>query len=254
MKTRHLQFLVRFLYAVATVVFLMSAPAGCKPAPPPPKPTPKPVAITVELQVFSMARAQAVETVFGKPTGTDFADVLKTVQALVAAKKATLVATPSVTTISGQKATIESILEHRYPTEFEPPQIPQQIGVGTTKVTRTTTVTEETTTVPRTSNTPTAFDTRNMGLTLEIEPVATEDRKEIQISLVPQIIALQGTVKYKTDNNGEIEQPEFYTKKIQTAVLVKNGGIAFLGTLEPDRTLSKDEDLTEVIFLRATVR
>jgi Flp pilus assembly secretin CpaC len=253
MKTRHLQFLVRFLCAVAAVVFLISAPAGCKP---PPKPTPKPVAITVELQVFSMARTQAVETVFAKPTGTNFADVLRTVEALVAAKKATLVATPSVTTMSGEKATIESLLEHRYPTEFEPPQIPQQIGTGgtTTKVTTTTSVTEETTTVPRTSSTPTAFDTRNMGLTLEVEPVASEDRKEIHISLVPQIVALQGTVKYKTDNNGEIEQPEFYTKKIRTAVLVKNGGIAFLGTLEPDRTLSKGEDLTEVIFLRATVR
>jgi len=201
-----------------------------------------------------MSRAQAVETVLGQPTGTDFANVLKTVQALVAEKKATLVATPTLTTMSGQRAVIESLLEHKYPTEFDPPQIPQTFGGTTTKVTKTTTVTEQTTSFPLTPTTPTAFEVRNVGLTLECEPVASEDRKEITINLVPQTVALQRTIKYKTANGGEMEQPEFYTKKITTSVLVKNGGVAFLGTLEPDRAMSKDEDLTEVMFLRATVR
>ena len=35
---------------------------------------------------------------------------------------------------------------------------------------------------------------------------------------------------------------------------MKSGGVAFIGTTEPDKTLTKGEDLTEVIFLRATVR
>jgi len=88
MKTRHLKFLVQSLCTVAASAFLISASAGCKRKPAPPPKPPKPVSITVELQVFGMSRAQAVETVLGQPTGTDFANVLKTVRALVAEKKA----------------------------------------------------------------------------------------------------------------------------------------------------------------------
>lgn len=264
MKTRSLKLLVQSLCTVAAPALLIFASAGCKKAAPPPPPPPKPADVTVEIHVFSMPRAVAVETVLGQPTGTDFANVLKAVQALAAEKKATLVATPTLTTGSGQRAVIESISEQIYPTEFEPPQIPQSVSqetvapqtvTTTKKVTKTTTVTEQISAiVPITPTTPTAFATRNTGLTLECEPVVSEDRKAISINLVPQTVALHRTIKYKTANGGEIEQPEFYTKKITTSVTVKNGGVTFLGTLEPDKLLSKDVDLTEVVFLRATIR
>src|SRR5205807_5737201 len=39
-----------------------------------------------------------------------------------------LLSAPRVTTKSGQRAVIEIIREFRYPTEFDPPQIPQNFG------------------------------------------------------------------------------------------------------------------------------
>src|SRR5581483_5145059 len=39
-----------------------------------------------------------------------------------------LLSAPRVTTKSGQRAVIEIVEEFRYPTEFNPPQIPQNIG------------------------------------------------------------------------------------------------------------------------------
>lgn len=247
---------VSSLMAVAVAASFVLAFAGCKKPAPVEKPKP-PVGIHVEVQVFSMPRALAAETVLNQPAKTDYEVVFKNVQALVGDKKATLVATPTLTTLSGQRAVVESILEHKYGTEFSAPQIPQTISAPEPpkKVTKTTIITEESGgSFPRTAATPTAFEKRDVGVMLEVEPTVNEALTEISIQMAVSHIALQGTVKFKVDNNGEIEQPEFYTKKISTNVLLKNGGVAFLGTIEPDKTLTKGEDLTEVVFVRATVR
>ena len=257
MKMRRSKFsCVSSLCAVAASAVLIFSSAGCKPKPEPPEPPVKPVSVNLEFQVFSLPRALAVETVLSQPAGTDYATVLKNVQALVAEKKAALVATPTVTTMSGQRAIVESVLEHKYGTEFSAPQIPQTIGAtgAVKKVTKTTIISEETSSFPMTPTTPTAFEKRDLGITLEIEPTVNAKLNEISMQLSLQHVALQGTVKFKTDNNGEIEMPEFYQKRITTNVLVKVGGVAFVGTIEPDKTLSKGEDLTEVIFVRAMLR
>ena len=256
MKIRRVKFpRVQSLCAAAACALLTFSAAGCK-QPVPPAKMQKPLGVNVEVQVFSLPRALAAETVLSQPDGTDYAMVLKNVQALVAEKRATLVATPTVTTMSGQQAVVESILEHKYATEYSAPQIPQTVSVPEPpkRVTKTTIITEETGSFPKTFATPTAFEKRDVGIMLEFEPTVSADLSEITIQVSLSQVALQGTVKIKTDNNGEIEQPEFYTKKIRTNVLMKSGGVAFIGTTEPDKTLTKGEDLTEVIFLRATVR
>ena len=245
---------VSVFVAMATAACLVLAFDGCKKQEPPVVKY-EPAGILLEVQVFSMPRALAVETVLNQPANTDYATVMKGVQALVAEKKAVLVATPTLSAMSGQRAVMHSVLEHRYPTEFSPPQIPQTSTTEVTKkVTKTTTVTEEVGSFPKTPTTPTAFEKRDLGIVFEFEPTVNADRSEITVQAALEQTALQGTVKYKTDGNGEIEQPEFYSKKIMTNVLLKNGGVIFLGTVEPDRTLSKNEDLTEVVFLRATAR
>jgi len=50
------------------------------------------------------------------------------IRALNQKKGVDLMSAPSVTTKSGQKATVEVVREFYYPTEFDPPQIPQQFG------------------------------------------------------------------------------------------------------------------------------
>ena len=50
------------------------------------------------------------------------------VRALNQKKGVDLLSAPRVTTKSGQRAVIEIVREFRYPTQFEPPQIPQTVG------------------------------------------------------------------------------------------------------------------------------
>ncbi len=246
---------------IAAAVLLMPF-AGCKKAPVE-KPT-RPVNIHLEAQIFRLPRSVAFTMVLNQPKNTDYTAVLKQVQALVAEKKATLIATPSMSTQSGNRAVVESHTEFRYATEFQTPQIPQQVGgsgsgalepppkkITTTKTTTTSVTVETNAGFPMTPTTPTSFETRNLGISLECEPVYEKEFDTITFQVAPQIVELEQMLKFPTEKGGVIEQPIFYEEKITTNVTIKNGGTAFLGTMEPDKTLNKNEDMTDVVFFRA---
>src|SRR6202035_5304974 len=111
------------------------------------------------------------------------------VRALNQKKGVDILSAPRVTTKSGQRAMIEIVREFRYPTQFQPPQIPQTVGntgVGSGGATS----------VPITPTTPTAFETRNTGVTLEVEPVVGPDGATIDLNLVPQVVEFEGFINY----------------------------------------------------------
>jgi general secretion pathway protein D len=109
-------------------------------------------------------------------------------------KGADMMTAPSVTARSGQKATIEVIREFIYPTEYEPPEIPQ--SVGSTGGTSGGIGGSSTTSIPVTPATPTAFETRNTGVTLEIEPTIGENDFMIDLRFVPEIVEFEGFINY----------------------------------------------------------
>src|SRR5581483_10203340 len=101
------------------------------------------------------------------------------VRALNQKKGVDLLSAPRVTTKSGQRAVIEIVREFRYPTQFQPPQIPQTVGSnfgngGSTIFNPITGAFSSSGgssgSFPVTPTTPTAFETRNTGVTLEVEP------------------------------------------------------------------------------------
>ena len=118
------------------------------------------------------------------------------IRALNQKKGIDLLSAPSVTTKSGQRAVIEVVVEFRYPTEFNPPQVPNinaalvaggAVGAG-----------GGTGYIAVTPTTPTAFETRNTGVTLEVEPVIGPDGETIDLNLAPQVVEFDGFVDYGT--------------------------------------------------------
>ncbi|MEX1115918.1 MAG: Amuc_1098 family type IV pilus outer membrane protein [Akkermansiaceae bacterium] len=169
----------------------------------------------------------------------------------LAQKKGTdLMTAPSVTARSGQKATIEIIREFIYPTEYEPPELPNSVGQtggnfggvggligggggGS---------------FPVTPATPTAFDTRNTGVTLEIEPIIGENDFVIDLRFVPEIVEFEGFINYgspiqspSTDALGNpvtsvitenrIEMPVFSSRRVNTALTIYDGYTVAVGGL-----------------------
>jgi general secretion pathway protein D len=99
-----------------------------------------------------------------------------------------MMAQPSVTTRSGQAASIFIVEEFIYPTEYEPPELPSS-GGGSASNTIVTPAT------------PTAFEQRDLGITLEVLPVADANRRYVDVSLQPEITDFDGFVNYGSPIN-----------------------------------------------------
>lgn len=192
------------------------------------------------------------------------------IRALNQKKGIDLLSAPRVTTKSGQRAVIEIVREFRYPTQFEPPQIPQSFRsdddtVNTSDIpaipdpTRFVTATS----FPVTPTTPTAFETRNTGVTLEVEPVVGPDGVTIDLNLIPQVVEFEGFINYgspiqTTSTNGLgmtrvnvltpniINQPVFSTRKVTTSVSIWDGQTVVLGGLMRE-DVQKTEDRTPIL-------
>lgn len=167
------------------------------------------------------------------------------IRALNQKKGVDLLSAPRVTTKSGQRAVIEIIREFRYPTEFDPPQIPQTVGATGTGIGGG----GASGNVPVTPTTPTSFETRNTGVTLEVEPVVGPDGYTIDLNLVPQVVEFEGFINYgspiqQSNTNfitgittttvvtpNIINQPIFSTRKVTTSVSVFDGSTVMLGGL-----------------------
>jgi general secretion pathway protein D len=187
------------------------------------------------------------------------------IRALNQKKGIDLLSAPRVTTKSGQRAVIEIVREFRYPTQFQPPQIPQTFSVRDTNsgVLGTGASTGSNGAFPVTPTTPTAFETRNTGVTLEVEPVVGPDGITIDLNLVPQVVEFEGFINYgspiQTTNTNFlgvtttnvltpniINQPIFSTRKVTTSVSVWDGQTVVLGGLMRE-DVQKTEDRTPII-------
>ena len=182
------------------------------------------------------------------------------IRALNQKKGIDLLSAPKVTTKSGQRAIIEVVREFRYPRTYTPPQVP---SIGTT-----TTAGSQVVPVVVTPTTPQDWETRNTGVTLEVEPVVAGDATTIDLNLVPQVVEFEGFINYGSPINAVgvstvstrgiqtsipvlltenvINQPVFSTRKVTTSVSVWDGQTVVLGGLMRE-DVQKVEDKVPII-------
>lgn len=167
-----------------------------------------------------------------------------------------MISRPSVIAKSGQKASVEVVREFIYPTEFDPPQIPTNIGSSTTTLSIGGVVISSVTNrpaIPVTPTTPTAFEMRRIGMVLEVEPQISEDGKTVDLAITPDYTEFLGFVNYGSPINqvsqnskdeltpNIINQPIFVSKKIVTGVKVYDGQTVVLGGLMSDQAVMIDD-------------
>jgi type II secretory pathway component GspD/PulD (secretin) len=184
------------------------------------------------------------------------------IRALNQKKGIDLLSSPSVTTKSGQRAIIEVIRELRYPRTYTAPQVPSiSSTTGTTVIGGASTVP-----VVVTPTTPQDWETRNTGVTLEVEPVVGGDSTTIDLNLIPQVVEFEGFINYGSPINAVgvntamgisisqpveltpnvINQPVFSTRKVTTSVSVYDGQTVVLGGLMRE-DVQKTEDKVPII-------
>lgn len=163
-------------------------------------------------------------------------------------KKGTdLMTAPAVTARSGQKATIEVIREFIYPTEYEPPELPNSVGTSGGSLLGGLGGSSGGS-FPVTPATPTAFETKNTGVTLEIEPTIGENDFVIDLRFLPEIVEFEGFINYgspiqspSTDIFGNavnavitenrIEMPVFSKRSVTTSLTIYDGYTVAVGGL-----------------------
>lgn len=170
---------------------------------------------------------------------------------LLGAAQSFLLAAPRVLTKSGQRAVIEIIREFRYATQFQP-DATKPDGLL-----------------------PTAFETRNVGITLEVEPTVAPDGFSVDLELIPQVVELTGFVRARDGQpipipvdptkkgvdrilntalpKDVVVQPIFSTRKITTSVTLFSGNTIVLGGLKQAEATNADED-PQVLFILITAR
>jgi general secretion pathway protein D len=170
-----------------------------------------------------------------------------------------LMARPATVTRSGQSSSIAIVREMLYPTEFEPPELPNSTGGdinngifgggggGSTPVTPAT---------------PTAFEKKDVGISMEVLPVADPSKQFVTVTLSPTFSDFDGFVNYgspinstQTDALGnqasvtvtsnEILQPIFSKQAFSTTVDVMDGATMVVGGLMQDE-VQDVEDKTPI--------
>jgi general secretion pathway protein D len=171
-----------------------------------------------------------------------------------------LMSQPSVTTRSGQAASIQIIREFIYPTEYEPPELPNSGGGGTITVDQNGNITgAEAGSTPAIviPATPTAFEKRDVGVSLEVLPVADANRRYVDVTLNPVITDFDGFVNYGSPINqtvqgvlGSITQeltpnqilmPIFSVRRANTNVVVADGSTIVIAGLMKDEITNVDD-------------
>jgi general secretion pathway protein D len=147
-------------------------------------------------------------------------------------------------TRSGQASSISMVREFIYPTEYEPPELPNSVGTngggviggggggGTTPVTPAT---------------PTAFEKKDIGITLEVLPVVDAQRRYIDVTINPSFSDFAGFINYGSPINASVSgllgssmvevtpnrilMPVFNSQRTTTQVTVADGSTIFIGGL-----------------------
>ena len=154
------------------------------------------------------------------------ADLFAATLDLISQGKAKSIDTVSQTVGSAQKATAESILERTYPTEYEPPELgspPQPVPAVSSHISL--------------FNIPAAWDTRNMGSSIEIEPSFDRDAGLINIRFVPEWVdETEATVwRERSFRWGKFvdRMPTFTTLRTNCTVSLVPGKPMLAGVLTP---------------------
>jgi general secretion pathway protein D len=155
----------------------------------------------------------------------------------------------SVIIKSGQRATGFSGRTMLYPSEFDPPQIPQNFAAGGNLSLDPTgglqiTAAQPSNSFPVTPAMPNSFTPRDIGSTIEVEGTVSEDGNAVDLNLSVIFSEFDGFINYGTPiTNGEIVltenriiQPVFTKTSAATQVMVYDGQTVALGGLQQSRS------------------
>lgn len=198
--------------------------------------------IGVLVESIQLDTEVATELVRAHAADADASSLREQVQQLIEAGSATEIDSSYVLTRPGERAKVESIQEFIYPTEYDPPGLPTSFDLQVDSAFFGQ-----------------AFDVRNVGSTLEVEPSWCADEGVVTLNLVPERVQFANLISYG-EGNLLAQQPVFFVMKAQTNLRVPDGGYSLVSVQVPRDEMATGEDAARLdqskrvlVFVKATV-
>jgi hypothetical protein len=209
-----------------------------------------PKQVQVQVEYIELSTDALNKLLFlAKPKTADSTALRKKLQKMVRKDEARILEIQLVVCRSGQRATTDSLHEFIYPTEYEPLHPPatdsEKFPNGAS--------------FPYSPATPTAFETRNVGTKLEVEPTLSEDDDIIDLRLDPELLwhTSNTTWQEAKDELGNISKaqlPNFYVVRFDTSVTCVSGQYVMLAVLSPKDSKGKmDMNRKVMVFVKCDV-
>lgn len=211
-----------------------------------------PKQVQAQVEYVEMSHEALTKLLFmAKPKSSDATKLREQVQEMVGRNEAKVLETQICVARSNQKATVESIHEFIYPTEYEAPKLPGTFSNEKTEPDAGPDWTH--------GPVPTAFETRNLGSTLEIEPTIAEAEPVIDLRFVPEMVWHTGNSVWRdgkdaSGNAYKIEMPDIYTIRLNTALTCINGQYSLAGVVSPkDDKGNTDTSRKVMVFVKCDI-
>ncbi len=214
--------------------------------------TDAPKLIRVQVEHVEMAHKDLTRLLMEDKADTADASALRMkVRELVEKDGAKVLDTQIVVGRSGHKSRTESREEFIYPTEFAIESMDEKI-----KETLKQAISSP---FPSNPSTPTAFETRNLGSSLESEPTLDFDGHIVDLRFLSELTWHTGDTiwsegKDALGNAHKIAMPDFYTMETNTSVTCIAGQYHLVGVLSPRNAEGKlDSERKVMVFVKCDV-
>lgn len=184
--------------------------------------------------------------------GADDTKLRAEVGELVAKGEASIIETSVGMSRSGQRSNFESVREFMYPTEY------MEVGAAEEKEVEKGAGGEVQSDHRGARIIGTAFETRNLGTTVEVEPTLGENNKIVDMRLTPEItyhVVNETWTEWK-DSKGDasVKLPAIYTLRVNTATTLEVGKPQMIAALSPKGENGvTDQKRKVMVFLRCDV-
>ena len=204
----------------------------------------RPVMVRVQIEYVQVSQARYLELMSMQRKSADATPMRKRLQEMVARDEAKVLETGMVVVRGGEKATVESVGEHIYPTEYEPPSLPQPVGADLPAANSIPSVFK----MPTIS---TSFETRNVGNTIEVAPSIEASNRLVDLYIAPELVSYVGDTVHleEWDLDGQVHRnrhPLFVKQGVSTGVTCIDGQYTLMnvttalgadGKLDPEQKL-----------------
>ena len=212
-----------------------------------------PKQIRVKTEFFEMDAKSALSLLDDERFAAKDADLRQEILRRLKEGGVTLLETGVIAARPGETAATESVRERIYPTQYEPPEVTPKVnipeGVDVDKLR------EVLTTPPL----PASFETRNVGLILQVEPTLGDNDNVIDLRYSPELTYYVGDTSFMEwrDRRGkaDVVMPKFYTMRINTSLTCLNKVPFMVSVMSP----KDDEGVTDptrkvFVFVTCTIR